>query len=270
MPERSEKKYLVYLHVFPNGKKYYGITSNSKDRRWQNGLGYLGRPKSRMTRAVLKYGWNSMTHIVLLSGLEKEEAKALEIRLIADGKTTDPSYGYNVSAGGDETVERTAEARAKIGLANSRRVVTAETRAKMSLARKGRPAPPGTAERLRAVNLGRVRSAETRAKLSAAKKGVKPTPEARAKMRAAQLGRKLPAEVRAKISASNRRRKLSAETRAKIGAAHRGKPGHIPSPETRAKISAAHKGRAKSPETCARIRATIRAKKGQTEGANRG
>lgn len=34
------KKYIVYVHIFPNGKKYFGITSKAPNQRWENGKGY--------------------------------------------------------------------------------------------------------------------------------------------------------------------------------------------------------------------------------------
>lgn len=37
---RFEKTYKVYKHVFPNGKVYIGITSQSLDSRWNSGKGY--------------------------------------------------------------------------------------------------------------------------------------------------------------------------------------------------------------------------------------
>lgn len=35
--------YTVYMHVFPNGKKYVGITSQDVSRRWRDGKGYEGQ-----------------------------------------------------------------------------------------------------------------------------------------------------------------------------------------------------------------------------------
>lgn len=36
------KKYIVYCHIFPNGKRYVGITSQKPNERWRNGRGYKG------------------------------------------------------------------------------------------------------------------------------------------------------------------------------------------------------------------------------------
>ena len=36
--------YSVYVHVFPNGKRYFGITCQEDiNRRFQNGYGYRGQ-----------------------------------------------------------------------------------------------------------------------------------------------------------------------------------------------------------------------------------
>ena len=34
------KKWIVYVHIFPNGKLYFGITSKKPNARWENGNGY--------------------------------------------------------------------------------------------------------------------------------------------------------------------------------------------------------------------------------------
>ena len=34
------KKYSVYVHTFPNGKKYVGVTCLPVNARWSNGRGY--------------------------------------------------------------------------------------------------------------------------------------------------------------------------------------------------------------------------------------
>ena len=40
MISKSNKKFCVYEHVFPNGKRYIGITSKKPEARWENGSGY--------------------------------------------------------------------------------------------------------------------------------------------------------------------------------------------------------------------------------------
>ena len=50
-------EYTVYMHVFPNGKKYVGITSQDVSRRWRDGEGYEGQV---VYGAILKYGWNNV------------------------------------------------------------------------------------------------------------------------------------------------------------------------------------------------------------------
>lgn len=92
--------YSVYMHLFPNGKRYIGITANSLKRRWARGIGYKGQP--RVYRAIKKYGWENIKHIVLFEGLTKEEACKKERDLIKKYKTTDIKYGYNISLGGED------------------------------------------------------------------------------------------------------------------------------------------------------------------------
>lgn len=90
------KKYCVYCHDFPNGKKYIGITSDA-EKRWRNGKGYETQPK--IARAINKYGWENVTHNIIIDGISKEQAETLERYLIAELKTID--HGYNTSTGGD-------------------------------------------------------------------------------------------------------------------------------------------------------------------------
>jgi hypothetical protein len=90
------KNYCVYEHIFPNGKKYIGI-SCSVEKRWRNGKGYETQPK--IARAINKYGWENVTHNIIIDGISKEQAETLERYLIAELKTI--NRGYNTSAGGD-------------------------------------------------------------------------------------------------------------------------------------------------------------------------
>lgn len=97
------KKYCVYEHLFPNGKRYIGITSKRPNARWENGNGYaIGSP---VRNAVEKYGWDNVEHNILFTGLTEEEAQNKEIELIAYYKTNihryGDLYGYNLTDGGE-------------------------------------------------------------------------------------------------------------------------------------------------------------------------
>ena len=91
--------YSVYLHTFPNGKKYIGVTRQNPLDRWNNGYGY--RNQKLVFRAILKHGWDNIKHEVLFSDLSKKEAEEKEIELIAFYKSDNPQYGYNILRGGD-------------------------------------------------------------------------------------------------------------------------------------------------------------------------
>ena len=90
------KTYSVYEHVFPNGKRYIGI-SCEPEKRWNGGHGYDTQPK--MKRAIRSYGWNNIEHNIICEGLPKEQAERLEMYLI--DKLDTINNGYNVSIGGD-------------------------------------------------------------------------------------------------------------------------------------------------------------------------
>ena len=95
-----EMKYLLYIHISPNNKKYIGITTKSNVKeRWRNGNGY--KHNEYFTKAIKKYGWKNFKHIVLFSDLTENEAKQKEIELIEKYKTTNKKYGYNMSLGGE-------------------------------------------------------------------------------------------------------------------------------------------------------------------------
>lgn len=117
------------MHVFPNGKKYIGITSQKPASRWRkSGQGYGGCPKMR--NAINHFGWENVEHVVLYEGLEKTVAEAAEIALIAEHDTI--NNGYNVEHGGNVVGTHSAETRRKIAEANKRRVVSEKTKAEHS------------------------------------------------------------------------------------------------------------------------------------------
>lgn len=92
--------FTVYMHIFPNNKVYIGITSNKYvKKRWRKGNGY--RTQRLMCRAIQKYGWDNIEHIIVAENLTKDEACKMEIDLIAEYRSNDSRYGYNIYAGGD-------------------------------------------------------------------------------------------------------------------------------------------------------------------------
>jgi len=82
-----------------NGKKYIGITSGNPEKRWLNGRGYC--KNKHFSDAIKRYGWDGFCHIVLFSGLSKDQACNIERVLIRQYKTQDKTKGYNLTDGGE-------------------------------------------------------------------------------------------------------------------------------------------------------------------------
>lgn len=91
--------YFVYKHTCPNGKIYIGITCQTPSKRWANGKGYA--PNAYFSSAIQKYGWDNIRHEILFDSLTKEQAEQKEIELIAEYKSNQREYGYNISVGGE-------------------------------------------------------------------------------------------------------------------------------------------------------------------------
>ena len=56
------KKFYVYIHTCPNGKKYVGITIRRPEYRWRKGNGY--KSNKHFYSAIQKYGWDNIEHQV--------------------------------------------------------------------------------------------------------------------------------------------------------------------------------------------------------------
>lgn len=94
--------YKLYLHTFPNGKHYVGITSaKDPNKRWGNGGIRYNKNQPLMYRAIQKYGWENVQHDILLEGLTRKEACERERFYISLFRSNDPKYGYNMTAGGE-------------------------------------------------------------------------------------------------------------------------------------------------------------------------
>lgn len=136
--------YKVYKHTTPNGKVYIGITQQSVSKRWRNGLGYAHN--AYFTQAIMKYGWKNIVHEILFDDMTKEEAERKEVELIAQYKSNQREYGYNIDNGG-----------------NSVGKMSDETKQKLSDSKSGEKHP----------NYGKHLSDETKRKIGEAQMGVK-------------------------------------------------------------------------------------------------
>ena len=74
--------YCVYMHTFPNGMRYVGITEygDCPNERWKNGFGY--EKNKVMFSAIVKYGWDNIKHEILQDNLSKRDAWEMEHRLV--------------------------------------------------------------------------------------------------------------------------------------------------------------------------------------------
>lgn len=111
------KDYKVYIHKNnTNGKVYVGATCKMLKDRWRNGHGYKGH-NQEFWNDIVKYGWDNFEHIVVATGLTKEEAYSMEISLIAEHNATDSSFGYNKQLGGKSGfrgIKMSAEQKARL------------------------------------------------------------------------------------------------------------------------------------------------------------
>lgn len=211
------KKFYVYVHVCPNGKRYVGCTTQAKpERRWLEGRGY--RHNEHFYRAILKYGWTNFQHEVFEVESE-EEMYRKEVELISFYHSNDPRYGYNHSSGGEKSASgciRSEETRKKMSEALKGKTHSEETRRKISEALKGKPHKPF--------------SEEAKRHMSEAKKGKphKPCSE----------------EARKHMSEAAKKKAKDPEYRKKLSEAQKGKP-HNFSEEARKRISETHKGKPK-------------------------
>lgn len=124
--------YCVYCHTTPSGKKYVGMSSNPV-KRWAGGNGYKKNPV--FAKAIEKYGWNSITHEILYSELDRCTAERVERQLIKEWNLTDERYGLNLVGGAgcvaNGTRRRMSEARKGNSYCTGRKMST-ETKRRIS------------------------------------------------------------------------------------------------------------------------------------------
>jgi len=157
--------YVVYVHTFPNSKKYVGITCQDKKLRWRsNGNGY--KTQDRVFRAIKKYGWDKVFSEIVYTGLSKNEAEQREIELVVLYDSTNKLYGYNNNNGGNHPGRNSIETRAKISLAKKGTKMSDVAKKNMSIAQTGRKQTEKTKQILSDARKGIPKSEETKKKIS--------------------------------------------------------------------------------------------------------
>lgn len=164
-------EYVVYVHIFPNGKRYVGISKDVK-HRFRNGEGY--QHQKIMYSAIQKYGWKNVETTILFERLTEGEAKQKEIETIALYRTTDRRYGYNQTFGGEgangrvESEENKRRFGERMSKLHKGVPLSEEHKKKISDAMNGKPKTYSEDGRRRIIesNSTRVYSKETRKKMS--------------------------------------------------------------------------------------------------------
>ena len=82
----------VYRHTAPDGRSYIGIAKEPAKVRWANGKGYKSNPD--FWECIKKLGWKNIEHEILLSGIDKSEARKKESEFIEKFNTMSPN-GFN-------------------------------------------------------------------------------------------------------------------------------------------------------------------------------
>lgn len=158
-------EYIVYIHTFPNGKKYVGLTCQGIKLRWRrNGKGY--KTQDRVFNAIKKYGWENVKSEIIRDSLSKEEAEKLEVELISLYNSTNKLYGYNSANGGNSIGRNSIETRAKISAAKKGKKMSNEAKLNMSIAQTGRKQTEETKKILSDARKGIPKTEDVKRKIS--------------------------------------------------------------------------------------------------------
>jgi len=206
----------LYQLLFPNGKKYIGITSKTAKHRFNVHCSTPVLRRSAVHRAIHKFGKESVILTVLAECDNWELLCLAEQEAIEKFNTYNPN-GYNITLGGEGS----------IGMVQSKETIKKR-------AEKLKNPSFETKEKRRIANTGKVRSNEIRKKMSLAQKGHAVSDETKNKL--SVIAKNMPKEQREKIGASRKGKAMSDDTKLKLSKSN---TGRIMSEETKAKMSLA-------------------------------
>lgn len=177
--------YTIYVHIFPNGKRYIGCTSQQLEVRFgRNGEGYRGATK--VWEAIETFGWENIQHEILATTEGRITASGLEAYYIEQYNTTNPEYGYNTKPGGlgrplppvkkqiREKISKGKEGAVGIHKSGRNRYVRPSELLKFledGWELGGEPLPEAAKQHLSEMNRGKTLSEDTKKKLSLVRTG---------------------------------------------------------------------------------------------------
>lgn len=205
-----DNNWCVYMHTFPNNKKYIGITSQRPEYRWNKGNGY--KHQKLMNRAIEKYGWENIQTEIINENISKEQAIEKEKYYIQKYQTTNPLYGYNLTEGGEghngyspslesrqkNRLSNIGQKRSKsfcerLSYVNTGKKLSEETKQKIreamllrgspNISEEGRKRIRENARKVGLANKGRIQTLESNEARSKALKGIKRSEETKQRMR---------------------------------------------------------------------------------------
>ena len=90
--------YNIYVHTFPDGRKYVGSTKKQNPNgRWKCAQGY--RKHKTLFNAIKSVGWNNIQHEILETVEDKETALKREEYYTLLWRTNEPEFGFNIKLG---------------------------------------------------------------------------------------------------------------------------------------------------------------------------
>lgn len=161
--------YSLYVHVNKtNHKAYFGITSRKPEARWANGRGYI--QNAHFYSAIKKYGWDGFNHVVIRTGMTKEEACERERACIADFDTANPLSGYNNDLGGFANGKMSEATKRKLSESHKRLFLDPARRVEMSKRQLQRFKNPEQREKLSKIHRKRWENPDAHIKASKVQK----------------------------------------------------------------------------------------------------
>lgn len=251
------------IYKFTNklkNKVYIGQTNNLKKRISEHLKDYI-KGDSYFYRSIKHHGIENFEVEILIQGkFSKTELNQMEISFIRLFKSNNPTYGYNMTIGGDgiSGFKHTEESKEKIKKTSLGRKQSSESIKKTVESRKWYKHSNETKEKIRNKHLGKKQSEETKEKL----KGRIVSQETREKLskslKGKLKGRVFSSETIEKNRQTHLGKKPSLETKEKMRQANLGK---IASEESKKKMSESRKGKKHSEETKEKIRQSLLNKK---------